>query len=381
MKMDINELVLQMTYAAAQMAQDTIPQTQEPTRTEDGKSFQNLMDEKRTERTERESKAPETTTAATQTAQQGQTAASGAPVMQQLAAMVTDTAVIPAVVNTAVTVPDGEAAVEAVTMVSAAMPETVAQEAMPEETVLPQMQATVEAPVTEAATQPTVPTAQPQQEAAEAPVDAETLVTAKAAPETETQNVSVQEEVQVTVEQDAAPVRRQEQEVDETAVQTDGLSKPLFEDTETMPQRVGDAPVLDTESGDLDSKLATKLNEALSKGSQRVEIRLTPENLGRVVIEMQRNPEGVLQVVLHTENSQAAKLLSEHSGALGLMLQNTQHTEVRVEVQQPQQNQHSQQQPDQNGSQGREQQQQQQRRQQADPERFLQQLRLGLLPT
>ena len=62
------------------------------------------------------------------------------------------------------------------------------------------------------------------------------------------------------------------------------------------------------------------------------------------------------------------------------MLQNTQHTEVRVEVQQPQQTQHSQQQPDQNGGQGREQQ-QQQRRQQADPERFLQQLRLGLLPT
>lgn len=169
--------------------------------------------------------------------------------------------------------------------------------------------------------------------------------------------------------------------MDETAVQTDGLSKPLFEDAEAMPQRVGDAPVVDTESGDLEAKLATKLNEALSKGSQRVEIRLTPENLGRVVIEMQRNPEGVLQVVLHTENSQAAKLLSEHSGALGLMLQNTQHTEVRVEVQQSQQNQHSQQQPDQNGSQGREQQQQQQRRQQADPERFLQQLRLGLLPT
>ena len=96
MKMDINELVLQMTYAAAQMAQNTIPQTQEPTRTEDGKSFQNLMDEKRTERTERESKAPETTTAATQTAQQGQTAASGAPVMQQLAAMVTAVSVMPA---------------------------------------------------------------------------------------------------------------------------------------------------------------------------------------------------------------------------------------------------------------------------------------------
>lgn len=379
MKMDINELVLQMTYAAAQVAQSTLPQTQEPTRTEDGKSFQNLLEEKRTER---ETKTTETSAATTQTAQQSQTAASGAPVMQQLAAMVTDTAVIPAVVNTAMPVSDGEAAVDAVTMVSAAMPETVVQETLPEQTALPQMQATVETPAPEATAQPVaVPTAEPQQEAAEAPVDAETLVTAKAAPETETQNLSVPNEVQVTVEQDAAPVRKQEQDVDETAVQTDGLSKPLFEDAEAMPQRVGDAPVVDTESGDLEAKLATKLNEALSKGSQRVEIRLTPENLGRVVIEMQRNPEGVLQVVLHTENSQAAKLLSEHSGALGLMLQNTQHTEVRVEVQQSQQNQHSQQQPDQNGSQGREQQQQQQRRQQADPERFLQQLRLGLLPT
>lgn len=379
MKMDINELVLQMTYAAAQVAQSTLPQTQEPTRTEDGKSFQNLLEEKRTER---ETKTTETSAATTQTAQQGQTAASGTPVMQQLAAMVTDTAVIPAVVNTAMPVSDGETAVDAVTMVSTAMPETVVQETLPEQTALPQMQTAVETPAPEATAQPVaVPTAEPQQEAAEAPVDAETLVAAKAAPETETQNLSVPDEVQVTVEQNAAPARKQEQDVDETAVQTDGLSKPLFEDAEAMPQRVGDAPVVDTESGDLEAKLATKLNEALSKGSQRVEIRLTPENLGRVVIEMQRNPEGVLQVVLHTENSQAAKLLSEHSGALGLMLQNTQHTEVRVEVQQSQQNQHSQQQPDQNGSQGREQQQQQQRRQQADPERFLQQLRLGLLPT
>lgn len=378
MKMDINELVLQMTYAAAQVAQSTLPQTQEPTRTEDGKSFQNLLEEKRTER---ETKTTETAAPTTQTAQQSQAAASGTPVMQQLAAMVTDTAVIPTVVNTAVPVSDGEMAVDAVTMVSTAMPETVVQEALPEQTALPQTQVTAETPAPEATAQPVaVPTAEPQQEAAEAPADAETLVTAKAAPETETQNLTVSDEVQVTVEQDAAPARKQEQDVDETAVQTDGLSKPLFEDAETMPQRVGDAPVVDTESGDLEAKLATNLNEALSKGSQRVEIRLTPENLGRVVIEMQRNPEGVLQVVLHTENSQAAKLLSEHSGALGLMLQNTQHTEVRVEVQQSEQNQNSQQQPDQNGGQGREQQ-QQQRRQQADPERFLQQLRLGLLPT
>lgn len=376
MKMDLNELILQMTYAAAQVAQNTMPQTQDTPRTEDGKSFQSLMDEKRTEQKPKETETSSkegTSQSQVQTQAQPQTAVS-APVLQQLAALVTENGA-PAVVNTAVTVPGQETAMDAVAAVT--LPETTLQETALPTTVLPQTETVAQG--AQPTQQPLVQTAEPSGEPTAQPVDSTSI--AKTAPQTESQTLPQQEDVQVTVEQNAAPVRQEDQELDETAVQTDGTAQPLFDDTEAMPQRVGDAPVVETESGDVETKLATKLQQALSNGNQRVEIRLTPENLGRVVVEMQKDSAGVLQVVLHTETSQAAKLLSEHSGALGLLLQNTQHTEVRVEVQQPQQDQPSQQQPDQNGSHGRDQQQQQQHRQQTDPERFLQQLRLGLLPT
>lgn len=232
---------------------------------------------------------------------------------------------------------------------------------------------------------PETETALPQAQVPEQPQAETTPVTAQqtAAPTVPAEDGQVQqtlEQVEVTVE-DGDTTQRQEPELDAAAVQTDGTAKPLFTDTTTMPQRVGDAPVIDTEQTDMEQQLSGKLTEALSEGSRRVEVRLTPEHLGRVVVEMQQDSDGILQVVLHAETPEAARLLSQHSDALGLMLQGTQHTEVRVEVQQPQQDQPSQQQSDQNGGRNQgQQQQQEQRRQQADPERFLQQLRLGLLP-
>ena len=151
-------------------------------------------------------------------------------------------------------------------------------------------------------------------------------------------------------------------------------------ESESLPQRVGDAPVLDTQSGHMDARLTKELTSALDAGSQRLELKLTPERLGTVVVEMNRTPEGALHVVLRTENEQAAKLLTEHSGTLGMMLQSSQQGEVRIEVQRQDQGETTWQQPDQNGGQsGQERQQQEQRRQPADPERFLQQLRLGLV--
>ena len=145
---------------------------------------------------------------------------------------------------------------------------------------------------------------------------------------------------------------------------------------------MGDAPVMDTQAEDMDSRLAEKLTKTLLSGEQRLELKLTPEHLGNVVVEMSRTPEGVLHVILHTENEQAARLLSEHSSTLGMMLQNSQQNEVRIEVQQPNQSEQPWQHPDQDGGQsGQDGRQQQERRQQTDPERFLQQLRLGLTGT
>lgn len=157
------------------------------------------------------------------------------------------------------------------------------------------------------------------------------------------------------------------------------VQQPLFQETESMPVKVGDAPVLDTtvQPEEFDAQLNKVINDAVQQNMQHIELKLNPANLGSVVVELSRSPEGMLHVVLHADNQNAAKLLSEHSANLGLMLQNSNGTQVRVEVSQAEQNQQPWQQPDQNG--GQQQQQQQQPRQQRNTEDFLHQIRLGLL--
>lgn len=362
MSMDLNELIFKMSCAASQVAQSTVPQTQNQTQTEDGKSFQTLLEEKQTNRNDRKPAGEQ------ETASAGQAAANGATLQEMAAALLTDASCAATVLPADAVVTEEDTAVQ---MVDAVLQPVTTEAAA--ETVISQPVMT-----------PAAETERFQPQAMEQPQTETTPVTTQtAAPTVPAEDGRVQqtaEQVEVTVE-DGDTNRQQEPELDVSAVQTDGTAKPLFADATTMPQRVGDAPVIDTEQADMEQQLTGKLTEALSEGSRRVEVRLTPEHLGRVVVEMQQDSDGILQVVLHAETPEAAKLLSQHSDALGLMLQGTQHTEVRVEVQQPQQDQPSQRQPDQNGGRNQGQhQQQEQRRQQADPERFLQQLRLGLLP-
>ena len=156
-----------------------------------------------------------------------------------------------------------------------------------------------------------------------------------------------------------------------------GGERPLFRETEQMPVKVGET--LDTQSEQFDARLTRTLSGALEQGLERVELKLSPEHLGNVVVEMTRGQDGTLHVLLRAENEHAAKLLSDHSTALGLMLQGSGQGEVRVEVQRPQQNEQPwQQQNQQNGQQqGQPREQRQQHRQ--DAEDFLHQLRLGLI--
>lgn len=164
---------------------------------------------------------------------------------------------------------------------------------------------------------------------------------------------------------------------------TGNWQAPLFEQTEQMPVKVGETVTVDTTApaSQLEQDLGKVLDRGLEDGEQRLEIRLSPANLGTVTAEFVRSPEGALHVVLRAENPEAAKLLGDHAGALGLLLQDGTRGEVRVEVPQPQQDQQLWQQPDQEG--GRQQQQQQQQRQtpQQETETFLHQLRLGLVET
>lgn len=174
----------------------------------------------------------------------------------------------------------------------------------------------------------------------------------------------------------------QQERTDEPVDISGTWESPLFQTVEHMPVKVGETVTVDTTapSSEMETALSKAMTDALGDGSQHLEIQLTPSNLGTVTVEFTRNPEGALHVVLHTENQQAAKLLSDHAGALGLLLQDGTHSEVRVEVSQPQQNEQPWQQPDQNGGQRQQQQQNQQPQQQRqDTESFLHQLRLGLV--
>lgn len=167
-----------------------------------------------------------------------------------------------------------------------------------------------------------------------------------------------------------------------TDVTVESFQTPLFREVEATPVRVGDGETVDmtAPTQEVEKSLSSILKGALDQGDQHVEIKLNPANLGSVTAEFTRTPEGVLHVVLHAETEQTAKLLSDHAANLGMLLQDGNRGEVRVQVAQPQENQSAWQQPDQEGGRQQQHSQQQQRntpRQEA--ETFLHQLRLGLV--
>lgn len=157
--------------------------------------------------------------------------------------------------------------------------------------------------------------------------------------------------------------------------------QPVFHETQAVPVKVGERyETVDTQKADMDDHLAGSIHTAVQAGQDRVEIRLTPQNLGSLVIEMTKNTNGVLQVVLHASTPKAEGLLNQHLNHLQTALQGYGHEEVRLEVQR---NQESQQQhfrqadPDGRGQQQRRQH-QEHREEQTGGEEFLQKLRLGL---
>lgn len=154
--------------------------------------------------------------------------------------------------------------------------------------------------------------------------------------------------------------------------------QPLFRNTDAMPVKVGEASVLDTENPEFSAKLSQTIEQASSQGIQKVQIQLTPENLGKVVVEMTQDSNGLLHIVLHAENERAVRILQDHSAALGELLQQNSSGQVRVEVPSQQTSQESWQPPDQQHSGG---QQREQKPPRQDTEDFLNQLRLGLLQT
>lgn len=144
------------------------------------------------------------------------------------------------------------------------------------------------------------------------------------------------------------PGTDQKMDVEVTQLQTGGDQK-LFQGTEAAPVKVGDGAVLDTTSEQFDARLSRTIRSIADQGIQKIELKLTPEHLGNVVVELTRSEGSALHVVLRAESEHTANLLREHLGTLGSMLQNGSQQEVRIEVAHPQESGRSWQQTDQNG--------------------------------
>lgn len=119
--------------------------------------------------------------------------------------------------------------------------------------------------------------------------------------------------------------------------------------------------------------------------ADRVEITLTPENLGKLTVEIMRGENGRLEIVLHPSTERAANILEKNTAGLQNALRPANQNET--ETQQVRPNEEAQQQfLDPNGQNDRNGKRQQQhsnssRRDSHGAQDFLQQLRLGLVDT
>ncbi len=267
------------------------------------------------------------------------------------------------------------------------VPQAVAAEApalvQPEAPIVTTQQQTAQA--APAATVQTAPLTTSVQQMAAAQTTPVQQPTAQSQPVTTPQAAPLQEvaATQNAPRQDAQLLSQEQGDSNNSALfeQAEAPAKPLFQNTEQIPVKVGDAPTLDTQSADFNEQLGRQISKALQNGEQKLSISLSPDNLGKMVVELTRSPDGALQVLLHASTSAAATLLNDRSMELSAMLRNNTQAPVYIEVQHPQessayhqqqQNQHNQQ-----NQQGQQQQQNQHGKQQVQD--FLEQLRLGMI--
>ena len=377
--MNTTDLLLQMTLAATQIAQNTTPPVSG--RTEDAgdrRDFSTLLAEKRVEAagTETGRAVPESQKGEVPAAADGGALSQGAQSVPQA--------------------PGLEELFRSLLMGAQAAPEgDVSLQQVPQ-TAVPGM-AQAPAAAEEGAVLP-----QPGQQTAggeQLPVPAEPALAGEAESTVQTEVLPAAEDGGTATAQAVTPAAREsgaqtptdagetagrpaggEQELPELdSVQTEEAAQPLFDRTEHMPVKVGEADTLDATEPDFAPRLAKAITEAEQEGARHVELKLAPEHLGKLSVELTQGKDGVLHIVFHAENEQAMKLLQEHSATLVSMLHGSHSGEIQVEVPRPQQGEQPWQQPEQQPGQQHGRNPQEQGRQRQSTEDFLQQLRLGLL--
>lgn len=198
----------------------------------------------------------------------------------------------------------------------------------------------------------------------------------QAAHETEGRTVEVKVE---TVEDRPQEVQEEGDSEEMPELRDAGAEAPVFEEVKAVPVKVGEAPVAEKAEKPVETQIGDRLAEALKAGETHVELQLTPENLGKVTVEMTLSKEGGLVVQLHAENRDTQSLLSKNLSGLENLLSRESQQEVRVEVPRQEESQR-QDLYEQQQNHHRQQQQERRRSRESDGEAFMQQLRLGLIP-
>ncbi len=376
--MNMTDMLLQMTLQSVWRMSQTAQSAGQTTTSrdqQDGTSFQDLLDQRREDMTQ--SGNEDVNLKDPQDNQNVATAgkADEEPQSVELAAAV----IAPALVNQAIpttTVDAGQTGAVETPVVQAVNVETVLPTVQEGQTVQPQTQAQQVPRSEQSVQQPQAAVPQAQAATVSVPQSRETV------PQSADTQSAAQEDLAQTMAQSTPAQKENDARKD---VSVEHFQTPLFQNVEATPVRVGDGEPVDmtAPAQEVDQSLGDVLKTALDQGEQHLEIKLSPANLGTVTAEFTRTSEGVLHVVLHAQTEQTARLLSDHASSLGLILQDNTHSEVRVQVAQPQENQSAWQHPDQEGGQQQQQQQQQPQQQRNTPrqeaESFLHQLRLGLI--
>ena len=280
------------------------------------------------------------------------------------------------------TVPEGRVTVVQPEETVELMPEVVT-EAVAAEGVETVGEAVTEQGAENTAEQPTEALPETEEAVPEQPKQMQTSAqTPQTAERTETRRPT---ETVARTERAEAPEEREERPEENTAEQpVEAQATPLFERVDAPVVKVAEAPrPVELEAGDGVEQLGRELGGFVvnSVENNRVEITLTPENLGKLTVEITRGTDGTLNIVLHTASERAANLLEKGADGLRQMLAANAQRDVQVQVRGSEETQQQFLNPDGQNEQQRQGQQQQGRRREErqNAQDFMQQLRLGLV--
>ena len=187
--------------------------------------------------------------------------------------------------------------------------------------------------------------------------------------------------------QTAESVRpRQEEENDGIQAEvTDAEQAPqrVFRDVENVPVKVGEAESAEpANEADVIRQVENQIGQVMQSGESTVTVRLNPESLGEVTVQVSMKPDGVLSVAISARSDDTRALLERHTAQLQELVSSRTQQSVEVNVQRQQESQQNQQHgyDGHNGHAQDGQQERRQRRGHTSSQDFMQQLRLGLIP-